>query len=156
MKTKITSSLSTIFKSLCLVTILSLGAYSDQQASAQKSASAKANVKAPSVDIHTAVVSGNVEALKQHIAGGKIKTTDYWVSPNIDATNESGLSGLLGGFRYDLGKFGNTWNAFWWSSTETIIPDKVFATFVASGSGSMSHSFIADKFNGYSVRCRRD
>ena len=70
MKTQITNSLAPIFKTLCLAAILSLGACSDQKASAQKSTSTQAKVKAPSVDIHTAVVTGNVEALKQHLAAG--------------------------------------------------------------------------------------
>lgn len=70
MKTRITRSLSIIFKSLCLVAILSLGACSERKASAQKSTSSQDKVKAPSVDIHTAVVTGNVEVIKQHIAAG--------------------------------------------------------------------------------------
>ena len=70
MKTQITNSLAPIFKTLCLAAILSLGACSDQKASAQKSTSTQVKVKAPSVDIHTAVVTGNVEALKQHLAAG--------------------------------------------------------------------------------------
>ena len=41
------------------------------------------------------------------IAGGKMKSTgsDYWQSPNIGATNESGFSALSGGYRID-GSFG--------------------------------------------------
>ncbi len=35
-----------------------------------KGAAAKAGAKTPDVDIHTAAVAGNVEALKQHIAAG--------------------------------------------------------------------------------------
>ena len=70
MKTQLTNSLSTIFKSLCFVAILSLGSCSDQKAAAQKSTSTQSKVKAPSVDIHTVVVTGNVEALKQHLAAG--------------------------------------------------------------------------------------
>lgn len=70
MKTRTTNLVSPIFKSLCIVAILSLGACSDQKASAQKSTSAQSKVKAPSVDIHTAVVGGNIEAIKQHIAAG--------------------------------------------------------------------------------------
>lgn len=70
MKTKNTSFQTQIFKSLCLIAILSLGACSDQKATAQKGSSSQGKVTAPSVDIHTAVVSGNVEAIKQYIAAG--------------------------------------------------------------------------------------
>lgn len=70
MKTKNTSFHMHIFKSLCLMAILSLGACSDQKATAQKGLSNQSKVKAPSIDIHTAVVSGDVEAIKQHIAAG--------------------------------------------------------------------------------------
>jgi uncharacterized protein (TIGR02145 family) len=55
-------------------------------------------------------------------AGGKMKSTgtQYWTSPNTDATNESGFSGLPGGARNSdlsidftgLGTIG-----YWWSST---------------------------------------
>jgi uncharacterized protein len=38
--------------------------------SQQKSETKNAAAKTPDVDIHTAVVSGNIEALKQHIAAG--------------------------------------------------------------------------------------
>ncbi len=53
------------------------------------------------------------------VAGGKMKTTTDWQSPNTGATNESGFSGLPGGLRdgsgsyYNVGYFG-----YWWSSTE--------------------------------------
>lgn len=70
MKTKNTSFQIQIFKSLCLIAILSLGACSDQKRTAQSNSSSQGKVTAPSVDIHTAVVSGNVEAIKQHIAAG--------------------------------------------------------------------------------------
>ena len=52
-----------------LVFVLLLGACKDKSATAQQSTSLS-KVKTPAVDIHTAVVSGNVEALKQHVAAG--------------------------------------------------------------------------------------
>jgi uncharacterized protein len=71
MKTQITNSLSPIFKALFVVAILFLGACNDRKVAAQKSSmSAQSKVKAPSIDIHTAVVSGSIEAIKQHIAAG--------------------------------------------------------------------------------------
>jgi len=51
--------------------------------------------------------------------GGKLKTTGttLWNSPNTGATNETGFSGLPGGFRYN-GTFMDLRNiGFWWSSS---------------------------------------
>ncbi len=70
MKTQIKNSLSLTTKALFLIAIIFLSSCSDRKASAQKSSTAKSASKAPSIDIHTAVVSGNVEAIKQHIAAG--------------------------------------------------------------------------------------
>jgi len=55
------------------------------------------------------------------VAGGKMKSTgtQYWTSPNTDATNSSGFSGLPGGNRSYFGSFDFIGNyGFWWSSTE--------------------------------------
>jgi uncharacterized protein len=56
-------SLSTF---IVFIAIFAVTACNSQQKSETKTPSAKA----PDVDIHTAVVSGNIEALKQHIAAG--------------------------------------------------------------------------------------
>ena len=54
-----------------LLTFLMNIACTDKKASEQDSStSAKSDVKAPDVDIHTAVVTENLAALKQHIAAG--------------------------------------------------------------------------------------
>jgi uncharacterized protein (TIGR02145 family) len=90
-------------------------------------------------------------------AGGKMKSigTQYWASPNTDATNESGFSGLPGGYRNYTRGFGNlTESGYWWSSTEDI-------TFGASGYfldynyGSVL-SLKKTKRQGYSIRCIRN
>lgn len=70
MKTQIFNFSSPIFKALILAAISFLGSCNDRKASAQKSTTSQTKVKAPSVDIHTAVASGNVEVLKQHMAAG--------------------------------------------------------------------------------------
>ncbi len=54
------------------------------------------------------------------VAGGKIKATILWLSPNTGATNESGLSCLPGDKRHPNGWF--NWDnllvmGYWWSST---------------------------------------
>jgi uncharacterized protein len=70
MKTQISNSLASLFKAAFLIALLVLGACNERKATAQKDASSKSNVKAPSVDIHSAVISDNIDALKQHIAAG--------------------------------------------------------------------------------------
>ena len=55
------------------------------------------------------------------VAGGKMKSIglQYWISPNIDATNESGFSGLPGGYRSYVGSYNSIGNyGWWWSSSE--------------------------------------
>jgi uncharacterized protein (TIGR02145 family) len=54
-------------------------------------------------------------------AGDRLKEigTDYWVSPNTGATNESGFTALPGGFRYYDGLFHDFgFSGYWWTSTE--------------------------------------
>ena len=89
------------------------------------------------------------------VAGGKMKATTLWNSPNTDATNTSGFTGLPGGSRGSnvtfngIGSFGN-----WWSSSE-------FNTAVAWGR-SLDYNYgtayrgSLNKAYGFSVRCLRD
>jgi uncharacterized protein (TIGR02145 family) len=91
------------------------------------------------------------------VAGGKMKSTgtQYWPSPNQDATNASGFSGLPGGYRsfngtfYGVGEIG-----IWWSSTEI---DAAIAwgrnLFYLFGSVYRTNNI---KEEGFSVRCLRD
>jgi uncharacterized protein (TIGR02145 family) len=54
------------------------------------------------------------------IAGGKLKSTTGWKSPNTGATNEIGFTALPGGCRYFLAGEGQYVSDIgqWWSSTE--------------------------------------
>ncbi len=70
MKTLINNSLTSFAKIVLLGTVLVLGACNGKKASAQKNGSSQSTVKPPAVDIHTAVVTNNVEAIKQHVAVG--------------------------------------------------------------------------------------
>jgi uncharacterized protein (TIGR02145 family) len=92
------------------------------------------------------------------ISSGKMKTagTQYWLSPNTNATNESGFSGLSGGIRNsfsggysDVGSYG-----FWWSSSESS------ATFALSRYLNYYFGITVgssyDKSFGFSVRCLKD
>jgi len=92
-----------------------------------------------------------------NLAGGKLKETGmtHWISPNMGATNESGFTGLPGGYRhpdgtfYEVGIFG-----YWWSSTSY---DYMFSWMRALSYDSSS--MIQTRWNkpaGYSVRCIKD
>ena len=98
----------------------------------------------------------------QDLVGGKMKSTgtSLWASPNAEATNESGFTGLPGGARGISGltfvTFDNIGNyGYWWSSTQ-------FNTFKALGRnlyyGNQAFGVdgIVSKQVGYSVRCLRD
>ncbi len=81
--------------------------------------------------------------------------TQYWESPNTDATNESGFSGLPGGGLLDDGSFdgiGN--NGGWWSSTEYDALD-AWGRYLGYSDGDVYRDG-SDKRGGFSVRCLRD
>jgi uncharacterized protein (TIGR02145 family) len=90
------------------------------------------------------------------VAGGKLKASDttYWQSPNTGATNETGFTGLPGGYRYYSGYFDNLGLGYWWSSTEYSFTD--------AWGRALTYSYAdADRdYNnkelGFSVRCVRD
>lgn len=97
------------------------------------------------------------------IAGGKLKEvgTSHWLSPNIDATNESGLTIRPGGYRFANGQFtaiGMDGN--FWTSTEF---DNFGSPFIwaRSLSHQLGSSFRGNepKSNsqiGFAVRCIKD
>ncbi len=92
--------------------------------------------------------------LGQTDAGAKIKARRGW-KQNENSTNESGFSGLPGGYRYNVGAFlyvGN--NGCFWSSTESL-KDKAWGR-------TLSHSYSdvgrddGSLGSGLSVRCILD
>lgn len=91
------------------------------------------------------------------IAGGKMKETGttHWLTPNIDATNSSGFTGLPGGYRYYNGKFfdmeasGN-----WWSTSAPTTTD-AWAYGLSFESGEVGTDGAYNR-SGFSVRCIRD
>jgi uncharacterized protein (TIGR02145 family) len=91
------------------------------------------------------------------VAGGVMKETGttHWTSPNADATNSSGFTGLPGGYRFADGSFqliGN--NAFWWSATEYSTTN-AWDHFVYFGLGNIGRD-NDNKKDGFSIRCIRD
>ena len=93
----------------------------------------------------------------EEVAGSKMKSTgtQYWNSPNTDATNESGFSGLPGGYRMDSGSYSTIGiRGDWWSNFEY---DNYLAwsRFLSYNYGNAYPSSNTER-SGLSVRCLRD
>ena len=91
------------------------------------------------------------------VAGGKMKEvgTTNWNSPNTDATNKSGFTGLPGGYRlYDGYYSGVGSNGTWWSSTENLT-NNAWYRLLTNDDGNADRS-NGNKEDGLSVRCLRD
>jgi uncharacterized protein (TIGR02145 family) len=97
------------------------------------------------------------------IAGGMLKETGTinWMSPNTNATNETGFTGRPGGFRSRnwetkrYGKFGRLGiTGYWWSYS---IEDDYSAweNELGYSTGSIIGNYV-DKGKGLSVRCIKD
>lgn len=94
------------------------------------------------------------------VAGGKMKSkgnlfdgTGLWTHPNHAATNESGFSGLPGGYREVDGEFRSRNNfTFWWSSSEE---NEYFSIGFALryNFGDVITAGYANKKSGFSIRC---
>jgi uncharacterized protein (TIGR02145 family) len=91
------------------------------------------------------------------IAGGKMKSISGWIPfTGVTSTNESGFSGLPGGYRsnstgvfFSIGYYGN-----WWSSTE-VNTGPSWYRYLAYGNSNYYRQSSLKKF-GYSVRCIKD
>jgi uncharacterized protein (TIGR02145 family) len=89
-------------------------------------------------------------------AGGRMKSvgTSLWESPNTSATNESGFTGLPGGYCgytdfLQVGVF-----SFWWSITGIFSSDAWYRKLTYEN-GSIERSYDSKTF-GFSVRCVKD
>ncbi len=69
MKKHKNNSLTAIIKIYFVAMLATLATCKDKSTTTQQ-ASSSTKVEAPAIDIHTTVVSGNIEALKQHLAAG--------------------------------------------------------------------------------------
>jgi uncharacterized protein (TIGR02145 family) len=94
----------------------------------------------------------------ESVAGGKMKSTgtQYWLSPNTGATNQSGFSGLPGGNR---GETGNSFSGIgeqgcWWSSTENSAG--IASAIYLYKSHGMVIRYGDSKDDALSVRCIKD
>ena len=93
----------------------------------------------------------------ESVAGGKMKETGtaHWQSPNTDATNSSGFTGLPGGYRNFYGTFYTIgYNGNWWSSSEYVTTDAWLRSL--NYNNGITFIFTNNKKNGFSVRCLRD
>jgi uncharacterized protein (TIGR02145 family) len=98
------------------------------------------------------------------VAGGKMKEctpgscpeSEYWNSPNTGATNESGFTGLPGGYRNYYGGYylGMGYYGYFWSSTEYGNYNAWHRELNYDYSGV--YRFSTNKHYGFSVRCIRD
>ena len=104
----------------------------------------------------------NADGDFSNIAGSKMKSTGtiqagtgLWQSPNTDATNESGFTGLPAGYRngngafYGIGSYGD-----WWSSSEYSTAD-AWSRLLYYNNG-YAYSYLYGKNYGFSLRCLRD
>jgi uncharacterized protein (TIGR02145 family) len=89
------------------------------------------------------------------VAGGKMKEkgTSHWLSPNTDATNESGFTGLPAGYRHKwqpADQVGE--DAYFWSSTLREVSGENWLRSLGS-TGSDCSRFDNQYENGLSIRC---
>jgi uncharacterized protein (TIGR02145 family) len=90
-----------------------------------------------------------------NLAGGRMKATTGWSSPNTGASNESGFTALPGGYRngngtyFTIGASGD-----WWSSTESNT-ENAWYRYLNYDRSSVTRSHYT-KQSGGSVRCVRD
>ena len=90
-------------------------------------------------------------------AGGKMKEagTSHWLSPNTNATNSSGFTGLPGGCRGTTGGFGDIGaSGYWWSSSVYNTSLAWYRNLYYYDGYVYSYSFYRQI--GFSVRCLRD
>jgi uncharacterized protein (TIGR02145 family) len=89
------------------------------------------------------------------VAGGKMKETGYthWFSPNYGATNESGFTGLPGGY-WEFGFNNIGYSGAWWSSSEVDTTMALGCFLIYEDTGA--YIYLYDKLNGYSVRLVKD
>lgn len=88
--------------------------------------------------------------------GGKLKSTENWILPNMGATNLSMFNGKPGGLRIssngtfdDLGHSG-----YWWTASDNGVSSAWMRSL--SGGSVGVFRFHYDKVTGYSIRCVRD
>ncbi len=102
-------------------------------------------------DILATSIGGDTEGYKLKEAG-----EIHWLTPNTDATNESGFTALPGGYRSNLlGSFNNLRRtSYFWSSDELNTVDANYRMLFYNYSQLDKSS--SSKSSGFSVRCVKD
>ena len=92
------------------------------------------------------------------VAGGKMKATgtQYWNPPNTAATNETGFTGLAGGYRaYDVNFSHIGVGGYWWSST-AVDANNAWLRGAVFDVGNLFRYGNGIKSDGFYVRCLKD
>ncbi len=94
---------------------------------------------------------------KGYMAGRRMVETGtfLWKHVAFSATNESGFSGVPGGWRGSWSYNALGTKGFWWSSTE-YLTSKAWYRYLDGNPAFFGRGFTGDLFNGYSIRCVRD
>ena len=96
----------------------------------------------------------------EKVAGGKLKATTLWETPNEGVTNESGFTALPGGFRSFLANFDFIYKfgCFWSSSGgDNVDLDSGLAwPRTLSNNSTSVYNYGYNKGYGLSVRCVKD
>lgn len=90
------------------------------------------------------------------VAGGKLKSTTNWTTPNTGATNASGFSAFANGWRSNAGIFEDK-DLFghWWSATENTANAPFLRVLYYDFDGVTRASYFGSK-DAISVRCVKD
>jgi uncharacterized protein (TIGR02145 family)/uncharacterized repeat protein (TIGR02543 family) len=91
------------------------------------------------------------------IAGGKLKATTQWFSPNTGATNETGFTALPAGYRDGYGTFLYKYKSeSWWTSVQINDDGGSSPAFSIYNDGAYVYHSNESKNSGFSVRCIKD
>jgi uncharacterized protein (TIGR02145 family) len=93
----------------------------------------------------------------ENVAGGKMKATgnSFWLSPNTDANNSSGFTGLPGGYRYDFGAYTSKGSiGTWWSISEDNTTTAWYRYLMTNTANA--YRTTHPKQFGFAVRCLLD
>ena len=92
------------------------------------------------------------------IAGGKMKEAgfEHWYIPNTGATNESGFTGLPGGFRNTTGSYVYMGEGGYFRSSSEYNSYRAWFHSLYYGNSVVYRDFTMNKHSGLSVRCIRD
>lgn len=92
----------------------------------------------------------------ESIAGGKLKATTLWNSPNTGATNLTGFTAYPGGYRNEFGTYSYFGNYGYWLSSTPIVTSGAWNRTMFYNFIYVNRGYFGDKVYGLSVRCLKD